>query len=664
MTTGGELQKSNAEEVEAGAAIDALAMRFWRDGPSLDAIALAGEAPVLPEALRLGLLRVEADAYCTADEDGLVRRAARHFATTALLPLLSTPKDLFEVLREVYVERVRKDGHQAAKPFAGLALAYLHNEIDEADIFVLGVEALQGKAQWYSVLTPISDAVPYLQDISVASLFRFVAPSSAEEKDSFLGGILSGALRPWFVGHLDTAEAVLVHYAKDRNPLATPLFCCALETVVQEDLPAGITLIAQYCAAEHDEIAVSAMTVIGNLNWPDGSDAAFSDAMALVRAALQPPHDRLYTPATSTMAALIARKPEHQGELATLASTGTLEALRAVSKFLLVNGRQFRGQDWFTELAMQCVPAVEDGLTLSNMDMVLHDWVGDSQLQVPLINWLDRWIGAQECRAVREWDGEGILSYTLHEIMGHEALLSRLVTDWLFRKELQYPLFVEEMLQMPALGQHFTLAFDNACVDRLDEKDIMLLVRRTLGYVSFESIVRSLLWSLTSTQAPEARTFNLVAQVFVEHIGYDYPADTRTFLIDKRNAAGDATPLAALCTQIIEQLDAYEAQLEALPPLKELQPAYQKRVLLGRKRWRQQNEARKKAEVNSILPQIATRIPLKAGASSFSFMMGRYSEKMYLKKFSHGIAIPRSAIIDDIGTHFDRLSLRFSQRDS
>ena len=85
MTTGGELQKSNAKEIEAGAATDALAMRFRREGPSLDAIALADEAPVLQEALRLGLLRVEADAYCTADEDGLLRRAAHHFATTAPL---------------------------------------------------------------------------------------------------------------------------------------------------------------------------------------------------------------------------------------------------------------------------------------------------------------------------------------------------------------------------------------------------------------------------------------------------------------------------------------------------------------------------------------------------------------------------------------------------
>lgn len=664
MTTGGELQKSNAEEVEAGAAIDALAMRFWREGQSLDTIALACEAPVLQEALRLGLLRVEADAYCTADEDGLVRRAARHFATTALLPLLSTPKDLFEVLHEVYVERLRKGRHQAAKLFTGLALAYLQNELDEADIFVLGAEALRDKAQRHSILTPISDAVPYLHGISVSSLFRFVALSSAEMKDSFLGGILSGALRPWFVGHLDIAEAVLVYYAKDRNPLAAPLFRCALESVVQENLPVGITRIAQYCAAEDDEIAVSAMTVIGYLNWPDGSDTAFSNAMALVRAALQPPHDRLYTPAASTLAALIARKPEHQGELATLASTGTLEALRAVSNFLFANGRQFRGRGWFTELAMQCVPAVEDGLTLSNMDMVLHDWVGDSQLQASLINWLDRWIGAQERRALREWDGESILSSTLHKILSHETLLSRLVTDWLIRKELQYPLFAEEMLQMPALGQHFTLAFDNARVDGLDEKDIMLLVRRTLGYVSFESIARSLLWSLTSTQAAEARTFGLVAQLFVEHIGYDYPANTRAFLIDKRNEAGDATSLAALCTQIIEQLDAYEAKLEALPPLKELRPAYQKRVFLGRERWRQQNEASKMVEANSILRQIATHIPLKAGASSFSFMMGRYSEKMYLQKFSHGIAIPRSAIVDDVGTHFDRLSFRFSQRDS
>jgi hypothetical protein len=382
--------------------------------------------------------------------------------------------------------------------------------------------------------------------------------------------------------------------------------------------------------------------------------------MDCVLAFTQNPASPLFERAAQALTGIVRQRPALHPHLVQLAKSGAASAIKAVAQFLMYEQRHYSEEAWFEDLVFLCVPAAHTD-ALGTMDVVLTPWVAGGR-DDKVLTWLDRWIGAQDMQVIRDWEEGGALGSTFREILNRPETLSKLVTGWLIREDLRYPLMVDQLLQLAEVGKLRNVVFHKPLVDAMDQLDILLLVRRTLGYVTGEYLLRAMFWSLTEADQAQNRTFGFVLQVFVRQMGYDFPAGTRKFLVEKRDDVDASQPIKDLCTQILYEMDQYYNAIGALPRLKELTPSHQKSMQFVVARWKQSNKYREAAEAKSVFTSLATKIPLKGGQSTFSYFQGKYGDRMFLKTYSSEFAMPRSATLNVVGAQFERSEFRTCQR--
>lgn len=103
--------------------------------------------------------------------------------------------------------------------------------------------------------------------------------------------------------------------------------------------------------------------------------------------------------------------------------------------------------------------------------------------------------------------------------------------------------------------------------------------------------------------------------------------------------------------------------LEALPRLTELRPPPTLQRQFAKARAKQINKAMMAERKKSIIRQIVTEVPIKAGIGWFSFRDGAYTEPSYLKSISHSVELPRRTTLDTVGAELRLWSMSHAARD-
>ena len=75
------------------------------------------------------------------------------------------------------------------------------------------------------------------------------------------------------------------------------------------------------------------------------------------------------------------------------------------------------------------------------------------------------------------------------------------------------------------------------------------------------------------------------------------------------------------------------------------------------------SHATEEAQKGSIMRQLATQIPIKAGVGFFTFRDGGYTDTSHMQLFSHSVALPRRDTLDTVGYEIHRLLLRNVNRE-
>jgi len=103
--------------------------------------------------------------------------------------------------------------------------------------------------------------------------------------------------------------------------------------------------------------------------------------------------------------------------------------------------------------------------------------------------------------------------------------------------------------------------------------------------------------------------------------------------------------------------------LDALPRMTELRPPPTLQRQFSKARAKQINKAMMAERKKSIIRQIVSEVPLKAGIGWFSFRDGAYTEPSYLKSISHSVELPRRATLDTVGAELRLWSMSHVTRD-
>ena len=246
--------------------------------------------------------------------------------------------------------------------------------------------------------------------------------------------------------------------------------------------------------------------------------------------------------------------------------------------------------------------------------------------------------------------------------MSKGRIWSALLTDWLLSEQKEHALALERILNELSAQGATSLKLDNNALDKLSDQDLLFLTRRMLGCIHDRAQLTSLALSMLQSKNLEERIYPLLRTLLIHEIGYDYPKST----FDTICKAADETPSASqqhFLRTVAEILKyALESQ-RALPFINELQPPTSLRRLLSRARAKQMASAREEASKNSILRQIATEIPIKAGMAIFSYRESSYGSPTKLSSISHSFELPRREAFDPIGNSIRILGFRISKRD-
>lgn len=226
---------------------------------------------------------------------------------------------------------------------------------------------------------------------------------------------------------------------------------------------------------------------------------------------------------------------------------------------------------------------------------------------------------------------------------------------------MRLPAAAAGLLSYATLHNFSEPEFDKAKLDTLDERDLLFLARRLVGFVYAEDNLVSLARSLFKTRDLKSRMFPILRSLLVDEIGYDYPYSVIETLESLQSMSTDSE-LQSFLSGITKTIKDRIENIESLPRLTELQPPTELRRRLSRAYAKQMTKAVAGAREDSLIRQLAKEIPIKGGRGYFSFQEGLYSEPSYLKSFSHSVTLPQRLVLDTVGHEMSLLMLRNAKR--
>lgn len=222
-----------------------------------------------------------------------------------------------------------------------------------------------------------------------------------------------------------------------------------------------------------------------------------------------------------------------------------------------------------------------------------------------------------------------------------------LVTNWLNSDNHAFHIALFHLF--PDLGSNNIKEFSLSrhVVKSLSPEDLEFIIYKIIGYVYDWKLSSVLLFSILESRFDEKRTVNLIRDVFINYLIFNYYSCTE-FLKDKEKDS--PKKVAGVIQKICKESERYYDAFGKLPLVKELDPSEERLKHFNKYQSKMFSKSMEenKGNQNSFL-DLVTTINFRVGKSSFAKYEGQYSEHMTPQLFSHSAELPRGEFIDPIG---------------
>ena len=322
---------------------------------------------------------------------------------------------------------------------------------------------------------------------------------------------------------------------------------------------------------------------------------------------------------------------------------------------ILFHNEFSKNEKWYKDIliTLSSADVQYKGIT-DNLSHCLHNYLLESPEFV--FYFFTRWIqnrhyGKEEPSFVK------LFNWVFSDLFNQNKwLIEKHITNWFNSNDSSLHRAAADVVQDFAINEgNFILNKEQ--LDKLSEDDIDFIIVKIMGYVHWNTMLCSLVFSVLQ-RTPESEKVNrFVTRAFNQYISYNYPGVTRDFLQEKLES--DSQLEIRIATEIIEAMDRYSDQLNKLPRLKEFHPPERRALTYLNMKTRSQNEQmHKKTEEGSIFLKLATRVVLKGGKTSFSKYDGSFTDRSPLHEMSYAYELPRGEIYDPVGQQYMRFKWR------
>lgn len=566
------------------------------------------------------------------------------------------PQKWLEAAHELLRHEIGK-----ADSAAGRLLALVH-EVD--DIFAIAANAVETESvRVFDVLYVLKAALPYLNKLAVEELFRLCAAQHDETKNDLCGGMLFNELEKYFIRHPDSARATHLFFREHIAENTTGLYTAAILAVAKSTSGDATSLALEDTKSNDTILRSSAIWALGQLLV---SSLVAKDSIPSVSSTIighmSDSVERVRLSAISAAAQSLSVTDAFDASLLSLGEAGDQYALGVIANALFMHTATMKQNTNFSNwvgLLPKVLPSSKG--VLDSFDYVLQQLLVDSVHQQLAITSLSAWVEEHAKDIPRDKSVAELFDVTVSKIASRPELLSQIVTDWFLSDSGQFAAAAAGLLSHLWVRQFRDVAFSTPRLDGLENRELVFLARRMLGFVTSEEHLLSLTMSLLKTKEAQQRTFGLVHSLLVDELGIDYPSSTLEMLESAKTTTIDAG-LLSLYSSAISAIDDRIRKLDALPRLAELRPPSGLQRKFSRAHAKQMEAASEDAKKHSIMRQIATEIPIKAGLGSFSFREGNFTEPTHFHSISTSFSLPRRHAFDTVGYEIRGLMFRLAKR--
>jgi len=514
----------------------------------------------------------------------------------------------------------------------------------------------------FEVLHVIQAALPHLSNIQSASLINLCDAQYDQTINDLAGGRLYVSIRE----HLQSDERLcrdLLNLLRERVKDTTrPLYTNAMLAYAFNDNNKAIEFAIEDIQSGNFELISSAIWAIAQLMVQDFVPEAMEEKMAqtLINT-LRNSEGSLKERTIYAITSAVLKSDALAEILNTLIEQGESDPILALSDVYwrqydeIKNHKHFK--NWF--LHMASTPVEMPG-AIEKINYAIDDILKDGQCDL-IVAFIEKWLINNNYQGPVNRNFCKLFYNFTNYLTNNKNWRSTLITKWLLSPHRQHIAAINALISEFELNKVTALCFDPDILDNLDRDDRILLMRRMLGVVYSNSSQISLTSSLLLAKKNPKEIQSLFQEVFQNEIGIDAPVEAIEKLTEIKNTTSEAA-ITALCQNTINHIQKYMDDIEALPHLKEIDVPYAWTKAFQRGKHRIMSKAMDEAQEESVIQQLVTKIPLKAGTGHFSNQFSQYPEASHLHAIEHTTHVPRRMTMDIVGYEFERFLYRNSTR--
>ena len=545
---------------------------------------------------------------------------------------------------------------------AGRLLALVH---EMADIFTIATNAIESKsARTFDVLHSIESALPYLTELPPEGVLKLIAAQHEGTKNDLAGGMLFHKLEEKLVGLPDTCRKIHMLLRNTVSENTSNLYPIPLIALAKSHPTEALEQLLEDVESPNMLLKNAALWTLGRLLVlslvTNDAQSTVSDTLIEKMSSSDEETRKTAIRAAANTAHVTDVFDDY---LTKLGGFGDQYALSVIADAIYMNTTEMKNKkiinDW---LQLLCKLAPTNSGVLQQLDFVLSQLLSEDSQQQLVIAWLTEWCCINAEDIPRDKSIAELFNTTVHELANRPSLLSQLITDWFLADNRKLASAAAGLLSHLWVSKFRNPEFSTPRLDTLVQSDFLFLARRMIGFVFSEDHLLSLTMSLLKTKDAKQRTFGISYELFVNEIGKDYPSSTIEAL-ESAKSLTDETEFINLYSSAIAAINHRIDTLNALPRLAELRPPPRVQREFAKARNKQQQALMEEAQKGSIMRQICTEIPIKAGMGFFSFRDGVYNDPTYMQSISHSVSLPMREAQDSVGYDISHFFMRIAKRE-
>lgn len=566
------------------------------------------------------------------------------------------PLGLFEQLNKIWLQEIGNKDKKTTELIVEL------NRKHGLDFCEFAIQAMDGGFSCFDAHHLLEDAIPFLK-LNVTSTYKYLNRLF----DSMQGDLMSGSqYRP--IANLTKeqpkfARELLEALINSGEPFIVGYMSTILENLPDiriEDLHSELLTLASYI---EESVVQGAVIALGNLKYDakankDILEKTFNAFDKLLERNLEAINQAV----TSSLGELYYLGVEAQSRLLDLSKRNDPQINFQISRFLLFQCKNINNDEWFEEVLMTLsVTHCQYKGIIDNIDHVLYGLLGaDNNLSL-VERFFTEWLLNSDLQR-SEHKLDSLFGSTLSKLSENAVFFDTLITKYLNHDNYKANQAASELIRYSNLYKKRSINLDQSIIKLLDIDDILYICRKILGYLFDVKTLCSLIYSVLTAKPEDTNVKGLVYNIFLKHIGMDYPGTTLEFLKEKLSATNLSEELESTVRDIVDALESHQKMFKSLPRLNELLVPKRHTYQISLEESKNMNKAMEEAQESSITSLIATKIPLKYGRSWFSYRNGKYCSPGNLSSFSHSIEIPRSEIDNPVSASMQRAGFRMAKR--